>query len=119
MSSKSALSPGAADHPQPSMLRVTRSVTKGASQGSGHTTPQQATLEKKKVKARESKEEAAARKTLIEEKVLSEGTDITHQNITRTLTLIIQRHSQSAPQGLIKALQAIAILMQEANNASN
>jgi hypothetical protein len=120
MSSKSALSPGAADHPQPSMLRVTRSVTKGASQGSGHTNPQQATLEKKKVKARESKEEeAAARKTLIEEKVLSEGTDITHQNITRTLTLIIQRHSQSAPQGLIKALQAIAILMQEANNASN
>jgi hypothetical protein len=59
-----------------------------------------------------------AQKTLVDEKVLREGADITHQTITCTLTLLIQKHSQSALQGFIKALQAVATVLHETNDVS-
>jgi hypothetical protein len=120
MSSKSALNTGAVDHLPTSNTRVTRSTTKGGTQQTGTNTPQLATLEKKKAKARDSKEtEEAARKTLIEEKVLNEGAEITHQSVTRALTVLTQKHAQSAPPGLIKAMQAITTLLQEASNTKS
>lgn len=120
MLSKGALSSGAADPIPTQNLRVTRSTTKGGTLNTGHSTPQQATLEKKKARAKEIREEEkAARKTLIDEKIISEGTELTHQIITRALALTIQKHTHSAPQGLIKTLQAINTLLQEANNATN
>ena len=120
MSSKSALSSGAADPVPTQNFRVTRSTTKGGTLNTGHSTPQQATLEKKKAKAKEIREEeTAARKILIDEKIINEGTELTHQTITRALTLTIQKHAQSAPQSLIKTLQAVNTLLQEANNATN
>ena len=120
MSSKSALNSGAADPVPTQNNRVTRSAARSGTPQVGHSTPQLATLEKKKAKAKEGEEEkVTARKTLIEEKALSEGSEVTYQTITRALTLITQKHSQLAPQGLIKALQAVSTLLQEANSTAN
>jgi hypothetical protein len=78
--------------------RTTRSNSKVAAQQSPITSPQQATQEKKKNKAKESKEdEMTARKFLIEEKVLQEGTGVTFQTLTRALSLTTQKHGTSAP----------------------
>jgi hypothetical protein len=119
MTSKSALGTGAADHLPMAGYRTTRSNSKVAAQQSPITSPQQATQEKKKNKAKESKEdEMTARKFLIEEKVLQEGTGVTFQTLTRALSLTTQKHGTSAPPNLTKTLQAIITLLQEANNMS-
>ena len=119
MSSKSALATGAEDHPPTESSRTTRSGAKLGLQQAG-TTPQAATLEKKKQKAKEAREaEAEARKTLIAEKVLPEGTDVTLQTLTRSLSLTISKHASSIPQSTAKILQAIATLMQEASSTAS
>ena len=119
MSTKSASSPGVASHTPPANFRATRAATKaGALQT--NVTPQLATLEKKKTKAKEAKEvETEARKLLIGENCLNEENIITHPTLLRTLSLIIQKYSPTAPQSLTKALTALSALMHEANNATS
>ena len=120
MSSKSILNTGAEDPVLSQNTRVTRSNAKSGTLQASNPTPQLATLEKKKAKAKELEEEKmAACRTLVGKKFFSKGTEVTHQSITCALTLITQKHSQTAPQSLIKALQAVSTLMQEANNATN
>ena len=116
MASKNALETGVADSPPLANYR-TRSSTKATTQQPS-TSPQQATLEKKKTKTRDSKEEEAdARKLLTEEKILPEGTGITHQSLTRALSLITQKHTATIPPNVAKFLQAIISLLHEANKA--
>lgn len=114
MSAKGALNAGAAGR-VPANLRATRSNTKTITQPS-NASPQAATLEKKKAKAREI--EAEARKTLMSEKCLGEETVITHHTLLHTLSLLIQKYNETAPQSLTIALMAMVALLQQANNAS-
>jgi hypothetical protein len=118
MSSSRALAKGAADPTPLANYRNTRSNTKAIAQ-QPLTSPQQATLEKKKLKAKESKEEEAeARKFLVtEEKVLNEGTDISTHSLIRALKLTTQKYSPTAPLSLTKTLQAITTLLQESSNS--
>ena len=115
MSSKGALSTGAAGRITPVNFRATRSNTKSSTQQHS-TTPQAATLEKKKVKVKEIEKEA--RRMLKEEGCLNDDTTITHSTILQALTSVIQKYNATAPQSLTRALTALAALMQEANGTN-
>ncbi|KAF8261403.1 hypothetical protein EI94DRAFT_1705547 [Lactarius quietus] len=116
MSSKGVLGPGAEG--PPAHLRTTRSITKAGAQSS--VSPQIATQEKKKAKAKEAKEvELKACKLLICEKCLSEDTPITHNTLLRTLSMILQKYTPSTPLPLTRAMMAFAALMNKANNATS
>lgn len=105
------------EHSPPVNPRATRSTTKLGLQPSA--TPQIATQEKKKAKAKEAKEnKAEARKILMDEKVLNDRTGITLQTLTKVLLLIVQKYSTATPHNLIKVLQALATLMQETSNTT-
>ena len=80
--------------------------------------PQVATLEKKRTNAKEAKEvETEACNILIGENCLNEEATVTHPMLLRTLSLIIQKYSSTAPPSLTKALTALTALMHKANNA--
>ncbi|KAF8268521.1 hypothetical protein EI94DRAFT_1800348 [Lactarius quietus] len=116
MSNKSASGPGAEG--PPANLRTTRSITKAGTQP--NVSPQLATQEKKKAKAKEAKEvELEARKVLISEKCLSEDTPISHQTLLRALSIIMQKYNPSTPLPLTRTMTAFAALMNEANNATS
>jgi hypothetical protein len=116
MSSKGALNTGVAARTPPANLRATRSNTKVTTQQT-NVTSQIATLEKKKAKAKEM--ETEARKSLVNEKYLSDEDTITQHTLTHALSLITQKYSTpTTPQGLTLALSAIVILMQRINSST-
>ena len=113
------MSPGATGHTLPANLRTTRATTK-ASALQVNVSPQLATLEKKKTKAKEAKEvEMEAHKLLTGKNCLNEETAIMHHTLLRTLALIIQKYSSTAPQSLTRALTALSALIHEENNATS
>ncbi|KAF8260753.1 hypothetical protein EI94DRAFT_1706060 [Lactarius quietus] len=115
MSLKGMPGPGAIG--PPANLRATSSTTKASAQAS--VSPQVVTQEKKKAKAKETKElEVEACKILLGKKCLNEDTTITHQSLLCTTTLIIQKYSATAPQSLTRALMAVTALWNEANNST-
>ncbi|KAF8259341.1 hypothetical protein EI94DRAFT_1813487 [Lactarius quietus] len=114
MSSKNVLGPGAEG--PPANLRTTRFITKAGTQP--NVSPQVATQEKKKAKAKEAEEvELKALKVLIGKKCLSEDTLISHQTLLWALVIIMQKYSPSTPLPLARAMTAFAALMNEAKNA--
>lgn len=118
MSSKGTLNTGAAGRAPPENLRSTRSQTVKTSMQLASTSPQAATLEKKKAKAKEL--ELEARKLLQSEECLTDETKtITHGTILNMLTLIIQKYSVTTPQGLAKALTSLATLLKQVNAVSS
>lgn len=115
MSSKGTLATGAAGRSPPENLRALRSQTVKNSTQQASTTPQAATLEKKREKAREL--ELEARKLLVSEACLKDEHNITHHTILSTLTSVIQKYSATTPQNLTKALGALTVLFTQLNNA--
>lgn len=117
MSTKSTLTTGAAGRSPLENFRTTRSNLNKNSTQQASTSPQAATLEKKKAKAEEL--ETEARKLLTNEGCLKDGTNITHSTILNALTQIIQKYSTTTPQNLARALAALTALFKQANNVSN
>lgn len=117
MSTKSTLTTGAAGRSPLENFRTTRSNSNKNSTQQASTSPQAATLEKKKAKAEEL--ETEARKLLTNEGCLKDGTNITHSTILNALTQIIQKYSTTTPQNLARALAALTALFKQANNVSN
>ena len=115
MSTKGALPTGATGRSPSENFRTTRSLTKAATQKT-NVSSQAATIEKKKAKSKAI--ETEARKLLTGDGCLNDETIITHHIILETLSLIIQKYDSAAPQGLTRALTALAALMNEANNAT-
>ncbi|KAN0139123.1 hypothetical protein V8E53_003125 [Lactarius tabidus] len=116
MSSKGTPNTGITGCTTPTNFRATRSNSKVATQQTS-VSPQAATLEKKKAKAKDL--ESEAHKLLIGEECLSDGAIITHHTIMHTLSLIIQKYSAAAPQNLTRALTALVALLHQTNNSSN
>ena len=117
MSTKSTLTTGAAGRSPLENFRTTRSNSNKNSTQQASTSPQAATLEKKKAKAEEL--ETEARKLLTNEGCLKDGTNITHSTVLNALTQIIQKYSTTTPQNLARALAALTVLFKQANNVSN
>ena len=113
MSSKGTLNSGATGRPPPENLRATRSQTVKIPTQQASTSPQAATLEKKKARAREL--ELEARKLLLSEECLNDETSMTHHAILNTLTLLIQKYSATSPQSLVKALTALGLWINRNN----
>ena len=118
MSSKGTPNTGATGRTPPENFRTTRSQAVKTPTQQANASPQAATLEKKKAKAKEL--EAEARKLLQNEECLPEETStITHSIILNALTLIIQKYKANTPQNLAKALVALAALLKQVNTASS
>ncbi|KAN0137491.1 hypothetical protein V8E53_004542 [Lactarius tabidus] len=116
MSSKGTLNTGAAGRTPPENFRTTRSHSKVTTQ-QANTSPQAATLEKKRAKTKEL--EMEARKLLLSEECLTDEANITHHTILHALTLILQKYSTTIPQNLTRVLTALAALLKQVNNASH
>ena len=117
MSARGTLTTGATGRSPPENLRTTRSQSSKNSTQQANTSPQAATLEKKRAKAHEL--ELDARKLLKNEECLDDEPNITHHTILSTLTSIIQKFSAVTPQNLAKSLAALAVILKQVNNASN
>lgn len=117
MLSKCTLDTGATGQTPPEKFRTTRSQAAKSNMQQANASPQEATLEKKKAKAKEL--ELGAHKLLIDEECMMEENTVTHLTILNMLMLIIQKYSATAPQNLTKALTALAALLKQANTASS
>ena len=117
MSSKGTLPTGAVGRTPPENFRTTRSQGVKATALQASISPQAATLEKKKAKAKES--ETDAHKILLNEGCLNDESNITHHTILSTLTSLIQKYSATTPQDLAKALTALASLLKQANDTAS
>ena len=90
----------------------TRLATKTTPQQTSMS-PQMATAEKKKLKAKNL--EVEARMTLTDQDCLNDKEPLSHLSFPDTLALILTKHSATTPPELMRALKSLEVLMREVN----
>ncbi|KAI9442592.1 hypothetical protein H4582DRAFT_2054995 [Lactarius indigo] len=115
MTPKGTTIPGPAGRTPPApSLRTTRSAAKANTRPS---TPITATgMDQAKPKSPNTSNEA--KKALKEDDCYIDENPTTPYTHLRTLTLIIKKHSASAPKGMTRSLQALAALMHKSNTTA-